>query len=154
MKFANLKLFAMLGALLVASCSVQSMAGNDELNAEAQANYADLAEGRDDALLARMSSANDAATVTAQLPMLRGFVPSGAPPEGTALGWRTNAGTGGQTYAVSHQYVYPDRDVVADTTFIKEGEVWKIQSFNVNAQMKPGAPASAAIPVERRAPES
>ena len=47
---------------------------------------------------------------------------------------------------MAQEYEYPDRFVRTDTTFLKEGETWKVESFNVNARMKPGVPAPAVAP--------
>lgn len=134
----------LLAAFALTGCSMPSLEADAERAAEARALYGDLVEGRDEALLARMSSGNDPATVRAQLPMIRSFAPAGPPPEPKPLGWNANAGTGGQRYAVAQEYEYPDRFVRTDTAFLKEGEVWKVESFNVNARMKPGAESPAA----------
>ncbi|HYD27026.1 hypothetical protein [Brevundimonas sp.] len=141
------RLLGLLAVGALAACSMPSMEGDAERAAQAQALYGDLVEGRDDALLARMSSGNDPATVRAQLPMIRSFAPAGAAPEPKPLGWRSYAGTGGQRYSLAQEYDYPDRVVRTDTTFVKEGEAWKVESFNVNARMKPGTAAPVQIPV-------
>lgn len=107
------------------------------LNAEADALFEDLVLGRDDALIARMSSANKAEEIRAQLPMLRNMVGEATPPEPTVTGTRKTSGTSGEVYEVQQDYAYPDRVVHAYTTLVKEGGAWKIQGFNVNAQMKP-----------------
>ncbi|MCY1243023.1 hypothetical protein D3C80_1013650 [compost metagenome] len=107
------------------------------LNAEADALFEDLVLGRDDALIARMSSANKAEEIRAQLPMLRNMVGEATPPEPTVTGTRKTSGTSGEVYEVQQDYAYPDRVVHAYTTLVKEGGAWKVQGFNVNAQMKP-----------------
>lgn len=140
------RILSLLAACGLAACSMPSMEGDVHRAAEAQALYGDLVEGRDDALLGRMSSGNDPATVRAQLPMIRTFAPSGPAPDPKLLGWNANAGTGGQRYSVAQEYEYPDRFVRADTTFLKEGGVWKVESFNVNARIKPGAAPPADAP--------
>ncbi|TAJ63830.1 hypothetical protein [Brevundimonas sp.] len=77
--------------------------------------------------------------------MIRTIAPAGPPPEPKPLGWRSDAGTNGQRYTLAQEYEYPDRFVRTDTTFLKEGAVWKVESFNVNARIKPaGAPEAAA----------
>ena len=122
----------------LAACSMPSLEGDAERAAEARALYGDLVEGRDEALLARMSSGNDPATVRAQLPVIRASAPAGPAPEPRPLGWNANTGTDGQRHAVAQEYEYPDRFIRTDVTFLKEGEAWKVESFNVNARMKPG----------------
>ena len=107
------------------------------LNAEADALFEDLVLGRDDALIARMSSANKAEEIRAQLPMLRNMVGEATPREPTVTGTRKTSGTSGEVYEVQQDYAYPDRVVHAYTTLVKEGGAWKVQGFNVNAQMKP-----------------
>lgn len=136
----------LLTACALAACSMPSLDGDADRAVEAQALYADLVEGRDDALLARMSSGNDPATVRAQLPMIRTFAPAGPAPEPKSLGWSANTSTNGQRYSLAQEYEYPDRFVRTDTTFLKEGGAWKVESFNVNARIKPAAPAPAAAP--------
>lgn len=136
----------LLAACGLAACSAPGMEGDAQRAVEAQALYADLVEGRDDALLARMSSVNDPATVRAQLPMIRRIAPAGPAPEAKPLGWRSYAGTDGQRYSLSQEYEYPDRFVRADTNFLKEGAVWKVEGFNVNARMKPGVAPPVVAP--------
>ncbi|MDP3800846.1 hypothetical protein [Brevundimonas sp.] len=140
------RVLGLMAACGLAACSMPSLEADPQRAAEAHALYGDLVEGRDDALLARMSSGNDPATVRAQLPMIRTFAPAGPAPEPKPLGWNANASTNGQRYSVAQEYEYPDRIVRADTTFLKEGEAWKVESFNVNARMKPGLAAPAAEP--------
>lgn len=142
------RVLGLLAACGLAACSMPNMAGDPQRAAEAQALYADLAEGRDDALIARMSTSNDPATVRAQLPMIRTFAPAGPPPEPKSLGWSSNASTNGQRYSLAQEYEYPDRFVRTDTTFLKEGDAWKVEGFNVNARMKPAAAAPAAAAAE------
>ena len=132
---------AVTAAFALTGCSIALTEADGDRAAEAQALYGDLVEGRDDALLARMSSANDLATVKAQLPMIRTLAPSGAAPTPKSLGWRADAGTGGRRYSLSQEYEYPDRFVRADTTFLKEAAGWKVERFNINARMKPEAAA-------------
>jgi len=139
------RVLGLLAGFGLAACSMPDMAGDAERATEAQALYADLVEGRDDALLARMSSINAPEAVRAQLPMIRTIAPAGPPPEPKPLGWRSDAGTNGQRYTLAQEYEYPDRFVRTDTTFLKEGAVWKVESFNVNARIKSaGAPEAAA----------
>jgi len=140
------RVLGLMTACALSACSVPSMESDPQRAVEARALYADLAEGRDDALIARMSSANDPATIRAQLPMIRTFAPAGPPPEPKSLGWSSNASTNGQHYVLAQEYEYPDRFVRTDTTFLKEGGAWKIEGFNVNARMKPGVAAPAAAP--------
>lgn len=141
------RVLGLLAAFGLAACSMPTMEGDADRAAEAQALYGDLVEGRDDALLARMSSANRPAELRAQLPMIRSFAPSGPAPEPKTLGWSSNAGTNGQHYSLAQEYEYPDRFIRTDTNFVKEGAVWKVLGFNVNARMKAGAAAPAEIPV-------
>ncbi len=142
------RVLGLLAACGLAACSMPNMAGDPQRAAEAHALYTDLAEGRDDALLARMSSGNDPAAVRAQLPMIRTFAPPGPPPEPTSLGWSSTASTNGQRYVLAQEYEYPDRFVRTDTTFLKEGGAWKVEGFNVNARMKSGVAAPAAAPAD------
>ena len=135
-----------LAAFALGACTMPSLEGDADRAAEAKALYGDLVEGRDDALLARMSSVNNPAELRAQLPMIRSFAPSGPPPEPKTVGWRANTGTGGQQYSLAQEYEYPDRFIRTDTNFVKEGAVWKVLGFNVNARMKPGAAVPASAP--------
>lgn len=123
----------------VGACSMPSFEASPERDREAQALLEDIAADRDDTVVAKMSSQNTAADLHAQLPFIKTLVPDGPPPQGVTNGWRANAGTGGTTYALTRSYDYPDRTLNVDTTFIKEGESWKVLSFQVSPVMKPGA---------------
>lgn len=127
------------GVILLGGCNFHTTLPTSDpaLNAEADALYEDLALGRDDALIARMSAANSAEDIRAQLPMLRNVVGTSAPPDPTVTGTRKTSGTRGEVYEVQQDYAYADRVVHAYTTLVKERGVWKVQGFNVNAQMKP-----------------
>lgn len=140
------QVLGLLAACGLAACSIPSMEGDAQRGADARALYSDLVEGRDDALLARMSSTNDPDAVRAQLPVIRTLVPAGPAPEPKSLGWRSSASTTGQRYSLAQEYEYPDRFVRADTTFLKEGEAWRVEGFNVNARMKPGVTPPAGTP--------
>ena len=140
--------FALAAALALAGCNFQAFDGGGDpaLNAEAQANYGDLVAGRDDGLVARMSSENSPAAVRPQLPMLRKLIDTTSAPAPTVTGTQRVASTNGQFYVVNQDYAYPDRVAHVRTEFRKEGEIWKIRSFNVNMTMKPAAAAAAAAP--------
>lgn len=112
------------------------------LNAEAQANFADLVAGRDDAILARLSAENPVDAAKAQLPMLRQMVGDAPVPEAVVTGSQSVTGNQGSFYRVSQDYAYSDRVAHVQTNFIKQGGGWKIMAFNVNVNMK-GAPAAA-----------
>lgn len=141
------RVLGLLAAFGLTACSMPTMEGDADRAAEAEALYGDLVAGRDDALLARMSSANNPAELRTQLPMIRSYAPSGQAPEPKTVGWSSNAGTNGQHYSLAQEYEYPDRFIRTDTNFVKEGAVWKVLGFNVNTRMKPGAAAPAEIPV-------
>ena len=127
------------GVVTLSGCNFHTTMPKSDpaLHAEADALFEDLVLGRDDALIARMSSANKAEEIRAQLPMLRNMVGEATPPEPTVAGTRKTSGTSGEVYEVQQDYAYPDRVVHAYTTLVKEGGAWKVQGFNVNAQMKP-----------------
>lgn len=144
---------AAVALLSVAACSMPSMQANPDRDRDAQALLEDIAADRDAAIVAKMASANDPADLRAQLPFIKTLVPDGPPPEGVTRGWRANAGTGGMTYALTRTYEYPDRTLNVDTTFIKEGETWKVLGFHVSPVMKAGAqipvePATEPVPTE------
>lgn len=124
---------------LVGACSMPSLEASPERDREAQALLEDLAADRDEAIVRKMSSGNSEADVRAQLPFIKTLVPDGPPPQGVTRGWRAHAGTGGATYALTRSYDYPDRTLNVDTTFIKEGENWKVFNFHVSPVMKPEA---------------
>lgn len=119
-------------------------AGDEALNAQAADAYSQLVLRQDDALLAQMSERVDQAEVKAQLPMLQGMVPEGAPPEPEVVGHESYSGTDARTYTVQQNYDYPDRIVHTATRLIREDEVWKVLSFNVNVTMKPQQPAAGS----------
>lgn len=105
------------------------------LNAEAQTNYADLVAGRDEAILARLSANAQPAVVKAQFPMLRTMIGDAPAPEPNIVSAQSVTGNEGHFYNVAQDYAYPDRVAHVQTSFVKEGEGWKIQSFNVNVTM-------------------
>lgn len=132
------RILALAAILLVAGCHVQGTVSDPALNAEADVVFTELVTKQDDALVARMSKANDAAEVRAQLPYIQSLVAEGPPPQGAVVAYNNFMGTGERSYAVAKTYDYPDRVARVETVFIKEGEPWKVQSFNVNITMKPG----------------
>lgn len=141
----------------VAACTMPSMEASPERDRDAQLLLEDIAADRDDALMAKMASQNDPAQIRAQLPFLKTLVPEGAPPQGVTRGWRANMGTGGTTYALTRSYEYPDRTLNVDTTFIKEGETWKVLGFHLSPTMKPVPAAATAgpdAPAEEKSPHS
>mgnify|MGYP001248595636 CR=1 FL=1 len=129
---------AVLAGSLLTACNFQATLPKSDpaLNAEAEATFGDLVGSRDDAILARMSSANDRATVGAQLPVLRKLTGDSPPPKAKVTGFQSVTSTEGRFYSVAQEYAYPDRLAHVQTTFIKEGEAWKVMSFNVNVVMK------------------
>ncbi|MGV3579330.1 MAG: hypothetical protein ACO1OJ_10215 [Brevundimonas sp.] len=128
-------------------------AGDEALNAQAADAYSQLVLRQDDALLAQMSERVNQAEVQAQLPMLQGMVPEGTPPEPEVVGHESYSGTDARTYTVQQNYDYRDRTVHTATRLIREGEVWKVLSFNVNVTMKAqtaptGEPAGEPVAAE------
>ena len=63
----------------VAACSMPSMQASPERDREAQALLEDIAADRDDTVVAKMSSQNDAADLRTQLPFIKTLVPEGPP---------------------------------------------------------------------------
>ncbi len=124
-------------AALLAGCQFNAVIsqGNAALDAEAIANYRDLVEGRNEAVLGRMSAANNPAQVQAQLPMLKTMAGDCLSASPAVTGTRSMVSNTGMTYGVTHVYTCPDRTVQVTSTFIKEGSSWKLQGFNVNANM-------------------
>ena len=143
---------AIVATAFVVACSMPSFEASPERDREAQTLLEDIAADRDETVVGKMSSGNSEADLRAQLPFIKTLVPDGPPPQGVTKGWRANAGTGGTTYALTRSYDYPDRTLNVDTTFIKEGESWKVFSFHVSPVMKPGAQppveAGADAPVD------
>lgn len=145
-------------AMALSGCNVASvMKSNPERDADTDALVADIGAGRADAIVGKMSAGNLPEQVQAQMPFLKTSVPASATPPGKTLGWQSFAGTGGTTYSLNRAYEYPDRTLVVSATYRKEGEAWKVQNFNINVQLKPGAtpPAPAdetPVVVVRREP--
>ncbi len=142
----NLKKFACLAtaAATLAGCNFNATLPKSDphLNAEAEATFADLAAGRDDAILARLSSANKPTEVKAQIPMLRNMIGHETAPEPKVTDYQSVTSTSGRFYIVGQDYVYPDRVAHVRTDFVREGDVWKLAGFNVNVTMT-GTPANA-----------
>lgn len=126
----------------LAGCSMPSMEASAEREAQAQTLLEDLAAARDDVVFSQMTTGADEAGFRAQMPFVKSMIPAGPVPKGVTVGWRANVGTGGATYAVQRTYDYPDRTLTVDSTFLKEGEVWKISSFHVAPTMKPASDAT------------
>lgn len=137
-------------AVALAGCHFQTsnLGGNEELNARAAEAYTQLVERQDDALLADMSPKVDRDEARAQLPMMQGLTPEGPTPVPEVKGSQNYAGTDGRIYSVAQDYPYADRTVHAVTRFIREGEAWKILSFNVNVTMK-SQPTAAREPADK-----
>lgn len=135
-------------ATLLTACNFNASTSKSDpaLNAEAERNYADIVAGRDDAVVARMSSKNDAAQVRAQLPMLRDLAGKGQPPAAQVTGTQSIVSNAGSGYRVAQNYEYADRAVQVETGFVKEGEAWKIEGFNLNATLKAAAAPTVAEP--------
>lgn len=132
----------------VTACGVPAMTASPDREAEARALLEDLVNDRDDALIAKMSSQVKPADVRAQLPFMKTMAPEGPVPQGQVTGWRANTGTGGTIYEVNQTYDYPDRVLVVNTVFRKEGETWKVLGFHIAPTMKAGAAGEKMIPVE------
>ena len=134
-------------AVALAGCNFNmTMPTSDPgLNAEADAMYRDLAAGKTDAMLARMSAENDPAQVRSQLPMLRKLISEATPPAPRVVQFQKTTSSAGQFYNVLQDYEYPDRIAHVATSFKAENGGWKVHGFNVNVQMK----AEAADPEER-----
>lgn len=132
----------------VSACGVPPMTASPDREAEARALLEDLVNDRDDALVAKMSSQVKPADVRAQLPFMKEMVPEGPTPQGQVTGWRANTGTAGTVYELSQTYDYPDRTLMVNTAFRKEGEAWKVLGFHIAPTMKAGAAAQPPIPVK------
>ena len=137
--------FMALVATGLAGCNFNATASTNDpaLNAVADANFKDLAAGRDDAVVARLSSENDAAQVKAQLPMLRTLVGNAATPEPDVVQFQKTTSTAGQFYSVLQDYRYPDRVAHVQTNFKAESGAWKVMGFNVNVSMTGAVPPAA-----------
>ena len=137
-------------AFSLGACGVPAMTASPERAVEARVLLEDLATGRDDVLEQKLSRQVDRAQFRAQLPFLKTLVPQGPVPEGQTMGWQANAGTGGTTYALRQTYDYPDRTLTVDTTFIKQGEGWKVLAFFISPTMK----ARELVPVVPEGPKA
>jgi len=113
----------------VAACSAPA-AENAELEGAARALYAEIAQGRDADIQARMSRANPPEQVRAQVSWLHTLVPTETPPTPEVTGRNAYKGEEGERYSVVHEYGYADRNALMHTAFIREGEGWKVEYFN------------------------
>lgn len=151
---------AVAAALTLSGCGVASaMKPSPERDADTDFLVSDVAAGRTEAVIGKMSSQASPYQVRAQMPFLRTLVPAGSVPEGKTVGWQAFTGTGGTTYTLQRAYEYPDRTLGVTATWRKEGEVWKALNFNINVQVKSGAttPQNDEIPVAKageRAPDA
>jgi hypothetical protein len=134
-------------ACFLAACTFNTTTSQSDphLNAEAQANFADLVAGRDDAILARLPPETPVEAARAQMPVLRQLVGDAPVPEPTVTRTQSVNSTEGKFYSVGQEYAYPDRVAYVETHFAKEHEAWKIEAFNVNVRMTAAAePAPAS----------
>ncbi|MFW2342035.1 hypothetical protein [Brevundimonas sp.] len=155
MSMAWMRALAMVMTLAVAACSMPSLSGDENRNQEAQALMAALAAGDDARIAESMAAGTDPEQVAAQLPFMKSMLPAGPVPEGKTGGWQSNAGTAGTTYTLVRSYDYPDRVIVQNVVFRKEGDAWKVQGFHVNANFKPGAtPEGPAAEATGAAPDA
>ncbi|MEN5114689.1 hypothetical protein ABE453_11735 [Brevundimonas diminuta] len=124
-------------ALVLSACNFHATLPTSDptLNAEAEAFYGDMIAARDDAVVARMTSENDAAEVKAQLPMLRGMIGDAATPEPKLVQSRKTTGSQGETYELEQDYVYADRTVRVYSAMMREKGEWKLHAFNINVRM-------------------
>lgn len=129
----------------LAACA-EPVAENSDLDGQAQALYAEIGQGKDAEILARMSQVNPPAQVRAQVAWLRTLVPPEAPPTPEVTGRNAYQGDEGERYSVVHQYGYRDRNALMHTAFIREGEGWKVEYFNVNVTLKAPEPGAAPEP--------
>lgn len=134
-----------LGVALLGACTMQATAtGTDAtLNTEAEALYADLVQGRDDAIVARLDPAVDAAEFKAQLPLYRSLTAHGPVPEPRVTHSVKTKSTEGSFYEVAQDYTYPDRVVSQSTKFAKQGQAWKVRNLYVEARIVPTAAIAA-----------
>lgn len=141
-------------AVALAGCNFNmTMPTSDAgLNAEADAMYRDLAAGKDDAMIARMSAENDPEQVRSQLPMIRQLVGETTPPAPRVVQFQKTTSNAGQGYSVLQDYEYPDRVAHVDTNFKSENGGWKIHGFNVNVTMKAPQAGPTSEPVVETAP--
>ena len=157
MSMALMRALAMVMTLAVAACSMPSLSGDEDRNQEAQALMVALAAGDDARIAEALTAGTDPQQVAAQLPFMKSMMPEGPVPEGQTGGWQTNTGTGGTTYSLVRSYDYPDRVIIQNVVFRKEGDVWKVHGFHINANFKPGAtpegPAAVAADGAPRADE-
>ena len=138
MSMAWVRALAMVMTLAVAACSMPALSGDEDRNQEAQAIMVALATGDDARITDAMAAGTDLEQVAAQRPFVKSMLPEGPVPEGKTEGWQTNAGTGGMTYSLVRSYDYPDRVIVQNVVFRKEGEVWKVHGYHINANFNPG----------------
>jgi hypothetical protein len=121
------------------------VATDPQADKTARAAYAHLAKGEDDQLISMMDPSERGPDTAANLKLVHTLVPPGPPPEGKQTAWSSYAGTSGASTTLTHEYSYPDRDVIMTTTMTKSGNPpkWVVKGFNVNVRMKT-APADAA----------
>jgi hypothetical protein len=132
---AAISLALVITTLGACNFNVSTTLGNAELNGEAQDMYRELVTGEDEALIGRLSSANDPQAVRLQLDMLRDLVGTSAVPEPVVTGSRSSTTNAGRFYEVAQDYTYPDRVVTVSTTFIAEDGDWKVQGFHLNTNL-------------------
>jgi|APTNR8051073442_1049403.scaffolds.fasta_scaffold48007_2 hypothetical protein len=148
-----MRLISILAAIAVLSAggcqySASVSGSSAELNEEAEAVYDDLLAGDDAAIVARMSSDNDPAQISQQLPMLRDMVGFDRAPDPMVLSSTQQTSSAGRIYVVEQSYSHPDRIVVMRTQFLREGEDWRIQGLNLNVEMTGSGMGPGSVQIE------
>ena len=135
-------------SLGLAACqySTSITSSNDELNQQAEAVYDELLAGDDAAIVARMSSENDAQLVGRQLPMLRDMVGYDTAPDPIVLSTLQTNENGTRGYTVEQSYSHPDRIVVMRSEFVQQNDVWKLRGINVNVEMTGSGQGPGSVP--------
>lgn len=147
---------ALVATTLLAGCQFNAFSSqsNEALNTQSVATFRDLIAGRDEALVARMSSQSSPEEVRAQLPQLKSLAGDCGTAMPRVIGTRSVVSNQGRSYTVSHSYDCPDRTVTTNATFITQDKQWKLQGFNLNAVMKPATPGEAPDASAPTAPDT
>jgi hypothetical protein len=140
-------------AAALAACGEVPTQPDTELMAETDKIYAAFVLGDDDEVFRRMPPEFNTEQQRKMLPVLRDMVPFGSADAGRVIGWRSFAGTGGQSHQLIVRYDYTAEHLVVTTTFTRpnSSQPWKLFGFNV-AFAAPEIVAAPAISALRPAP--
>jgi hypothetical protein len=134
----------LLAGLALAGCKLPSV--SPEADAFAKTFFKDLQRADWAAVQDKVAPEAAGALGVAQMQPIAAMIPKGEPTSVKTVGWRVNAGTGGETVGLDHVYAFPNQTVRFSVNLRKLGpNRFAVLGFNVNLSA-PQAPSTPAAP--------